>query len=48
MRRLRRPLIISFFLGMLIQVSGINTIIDYAPCFAPRDGKWMRRSFLIF
>ncbi len=31
MRRLRRALIVSFFLGMLIQISGINTIIDYAP-----------------
>jgi hypothetical protein len=31
LRPIRRVLIISFVLAVLIQVSGINTIIDYAP-----------------
>ena len=28
---IRRPVVVSFFLAILIHVSGINTIIDYAP-----------------
>jgi SP family arabinose:H+ symporter-like MFS transporter len=34
----RRPLIMSIFLALLIQVSGINTIVDYAPAIFVSSG----------
>ncbi|HEY7212600.1 MAG TPA: sugar porter family MFS transporter [Bryobacteraceae bacterium] len=35
---IRRAVIVSFFLGILIHVSGINTVIDYAPAIFQAAG----------
>jgi len=35
---IRRPLIVGFFLAILVHVSGINTIIDYAPAIFKSAG----------
>lgn len=37
----RKALRVSFWLAILIHVSGVNTMIDHAPAiFAPPDGRW--------
>jgi MFS transporter, SP family, arabinose:H+ symporter len=45
---IRRAVVVGFFLAILIQVSGINTIIDYAPAIFKSTGWKIDAEWAIF